>query len=242
MLTDYHSHRLPRLRELAFSTEHAEDVSAFLEIHGTNLNVLAPHGQSGGEFPPLLSLCPNITELHLCSVDLVSGVLACRRSSYVSETLVQPENVPFVAESAPHAALKRVACPSFIIGYVVSYLERFRACSPALFQHPGEAPRGVETMERLRRLPQSFQAQTSCAGGVSHLRHEMAHARVSTLRALCSREAFGEMLMPSRSAYHVSRYTQLALDLHELDIAFADKDGTRWTRFDPLRLSLKPFR
>lgn len=70
----------------------------------------------------------------------------------------------------------------------------------------------------------------------------MANARVSALRALCSCEAFVAMLMPSRSAYHVSRYAQVALDLHELEIAFTDKDGTQWTRFDPLRSPLKPFR
>ncbi|KAL1946574.1 hypothetical protein VTO73DRAFT_14678 [Trametes versicolor] len=175
---------LPRLRELAFSTEHAEDVSAFLEIHGMNLNVLAPHGQSGGEFPPLLSLCPNITELHLCSVDL-------------------PENVPFVAESAPHAALKRVVCPSFIIGI------------------PGKPQ-------------EEWKQWNAFVGFLKVFRHK--------LPALEEFRIFDMKWPMHESAYHVSRYTQLALDLHELDIAFADKDGTRWTRFDPLRLSLKPFR
>ncbi|KAI0824678.1 hypothetical protein BC628DRAFT_1489292 [Trametes gibbosa] len=34
--------------------------------------------------------------------------------------------------------------------------------------------------------------------------------------------------------YRVSWYAVLAFDLHELGIALADKDGTRWVRFDPI--------
>ncbi|OSC98702.1 hypothetical protein PYCCODRAFT_1447286 [Trametes coccinea BRFM310] len=40
------------------------------------------------------------------------------------------------------------------------------------------------------------------------------------------------------SAYKFSFATSLALELHELGITLADKEGTRWTRFDPLRVGL----
>lgn len=109
------------MRQLTFGIGNTGEAAGFLELHGAKLDVLALDGDApGDELPPLLSLCPNITELHLCSIDIVSGVLACRRSLYTSETLGQPENVPFVADSAPHAALKRVVCPSFTIRYVES--------------------------------------------------------------------------------------------------------------------------